>query len=584
MSIKSTFILINLFTIAYSEHPTLALIHQLNNLFSFDYNVFVLESSVDFNQFIKTPNATTKHHEHEHVPQTIYTLESVNGDIKGLEEIQSIESGNTFMIIALNSSIFEVSFKQIQQIQYRIDTIKIGLFLSDVELLHDRLLHLLKWMWKARIINVFLAFYSKNLLNIFTFNPFGTFELINLTGSDSYYNCFSNKFHNLRQYPFRTLAALDSDYNYPDDHLWETIIRVLNASFTVVPYTKEPETMISDDTIDVFRYVYQINSDRIHTSLYPLFENIYVIVVPEALPYPEFVTYLRKLALNKFFGYALLTILVLIFLLSMFRQMKLQKFLIFNCAEDVNLLLNNNASIKYQQLSLKEVLLIVPLTFAGLIIVSSLISTLQSYFMRPIIQPQINTLDDISSSPYPILYSTQNIDEDNHLLTVENMKLTQKVVLISPGELFDRVYSFNTSISFYYEIFGAKILLEIQKRLNIRGYHIPTQYYISKTINSYVVHMNSPFKERFNEIIHWVRNAGLYDKWYDNYAKAIRIHKFNCSCDFPHAIDEADNSFPILALIYGWIASGVVFIVEITWKKILTFFYATTERVKRKYN
>lgn len=82
-------------------------------------------------------------------------------------------------------------------------------------------------------------------------------------------------------------------------------------------------------------------------------------------------------------------------------------------------------------------------------------------------------------------------------------------------EFLHQIFSFNTSICFVYWGSKVKNLLEHQKRLNIRGFRIPTQTISQSVYRSYVVPVDYPLKDCFNEIIQWVMSAGLYRKWTD---------------------------------------------------------------------
>lgn len=128
----------------------------------------------------------------------------------------------------------------------------------------------------------------------------------------------------------------------------------------------------------------------------------HVIVVPEALPYPEFLSYLLLITSKNVFGYCSVTIVAIMILLSIFRYIKEKKIWFFQSVVDViSLLMNDNGTIKYHKLSPSERFMIVPLTFVGFVIAHGIFSNLQSYLTRPIHQPQINTID-VYRSPYQI--------------------------------------------------------------------------------------------------------------------------------------------------------------------------------------
>lgn len=332
---KSIVIVINLLTTVCGQYQELLLINQLNNFLSFDYNLFWLDSSVDIDRFIHKSTFRG------YVPQTLYTFRNAKDESSVLETMNPIKSKNTFMIIAPQSSTFEknlILLSRVKELQHFNANIKIGMFFSHI-VSNDDLLKLFKWCWKYRIINIFAAFHSKqklidgrfleNSLKIFTFNPYETFVLIDLTGSDSVANIFRNKFLNLRQHPFR-IALYDDPHSFiyskdnpnfggPDGKLWQVIFRILNASFSVVEFINvsdghEIQQMVMNRTIDFAPQVFAINHTK-PVNLYPVIDTG-VIVVPDALPYPEFTGYMRAIMSGNLFGYVVVAILGLVFILS----------------------------------------------------------------------------------------------------------------------------------------------------------------------------------------------------------------------------------------------------------------------------
>lgn len=91
------------------------------------------------------------------------------------------------------------------------------------------------------------------------------------------------------------------------------------------------------------------------------------------------------------------------------------------------------------------------------------------------------------------------------------------------SDLFSRqIETYDTSTAFLSEKHQADKLINVQKRLQIRGYHI-SELYIAKLVVAYTVNDNFPFIERLNEINHRIQSSGLYQKWRledeDDYAK-----------------------------------------------------------------
>lgn len=294
---------------------------------------------------------------------------------------------------------------------------------------------------------------------------------------------------------------------------------------------------------------------------------------------PEFSAYLLTITSDSFFGYSLMTIAAVMQLLSLFRYIKQKKILFVRSVRDVTyLLMNENGLIKYQQLSRIENFLIVPLTFAGLIIVNGILSILQSYLTRPIIQPRMKTLEDIYSSPYPIfslnvVFASLANDLMKKHFEREDGEWTDRVnrmdYYIYP-KLYESSYE---SVSLVLPLSDAKRMLRVEKKMNIGGHYIPPVQIFS-TFMSHDTSTNFPFKERLNDIINWARSAGLIDRW---------------EADFSHFFEDNDLlsnqmqtrlkcTVPVF-MVYGWIFSAIVLIIEIMWKDSkLSDFIATVRR------
>lgn len=192
------------------------------------------------------------------------------------------------------------------------------------------------------------------------------------------------------------------------------------------------------------------------------------------------------------------------------------------------------------------------------------ISILGSFLTRPIMQPQINTLDDIYNSPYPILVTPgfweKTIPERLSNLS-KHKDWSNKLHLSDLGELEREILTHKTLISFPMFHSDAKVLLESQKKLNVRGHHIPTQADIYLIQTTFEVNDNFPFIDRLNEIIHWMRNAGLFQKWLEVQERI----------EFETVVPEETDveGFPVpIFITYGWILGSIVFVVEIFWEKV----------------
>lgn len=128
--------------------------------------------------------------------------------------------------------------------------------------------------------------------------------------------------------------------------------------------------------------------------------------------------------------------------------------------------------------------------------------------------------------------------------------------------------AYNRSIIFLIDQNLASTLFIVQNRLHIRGYQIfPTHIY--RSFYSYLLNDEFPFTERLNEILHWIQSAGLYEKWRRKEYSEIIKHLLKTNLERLNLEKETDiEMFPLPTFImYGWIASVFVLIVEIIWKK-----------------
>lgn len=545
------------------QSPEHVLINQLNHYHKFDQNVFLLDDSVDLNRFINVSHASTIQLL-EFTPQCLYFFENVYNNKRALETFTVTKSKNTLLIVSPGNTNFNGSLMlltTIKGIQRLNIDMKIGVIFSDIVLTED-LIQFLEWFWKHQIINIFIAFDSfgsrtapvrDHFLDIFHFNILG--NLVNVSGSESFRSLFPHEETlNFQQHPLRlTTAALVSDQN-----LWRAISQVLNAT-TVSQWIRHNEV----DVITKLTFI-EPNS----SYLYPLDMPTVVIVVPEALPYSKFSSYVQAITSDKFIAATLITIIATVALLTFFRYVKETKILLFQSAADVlNLLLvNDNGNIEYQRLSIVETFVILPLTFGGFVVVNWFLSTFQSYLTRPYIQPEINTIEDIYGSPFPILTTTEHITTTTiEILNSlwEHGNCSEKVRYIDPLQFNRELRASNTSISFPMVETNSQNLMKLLQRLRIRGFRVPSKVYLLKSLASYAVRDDFPFIDQINQIIHRIRSTGLYDKWLES---DFWMPKGSGMIETTHIDIDRIPSFEFI--VYGWIAASVFFVLELLWKNL----------------
>lgn len=565
--------IINLLSTFNRQYQEVVLINQLNNAFIFDHNIFLLHSSAELNRFVDVTETL------DSTPKSLFIFESIDDNIQEFEIPIKVQGKNKLLIVTPKSSNFKSNFnllKFIKKIQIVNVDLKIGVFFPSGALSND-VQDLFGWCWDQRIINIFVAFYSNDivpqgsnvepLLNIFNFNPFGKFQVVNVTEEVSVNNIFNGKKLNFQQYPFR-LAVIDDEsivqysstvpfIGGPDEKMWNEVFNVLNASYSIfwVRNILEPIEILNNGTVDIHADLSELMEHRTVT-LYPMIIEILSIVVPKATPYPAFAAYVQTMFSDGFFGYFLITILIVVMVLTMCRYISRKKILFFQSAADVaNLLLNDNGSIIYQQLTRSEVFLIIPLTLAGFVIVNGFLSSLKSHFTQPITQPQIDTLEDYYKSGLSI--STPN--------EFWMKKVTQLLNSLSKSDDWGRRMRVNNSSEVIRQIVSDSTFSFFEYESTAKGickykqFHI-TQIQLQWIWYSYNVRYDFPFTEHVNEVIQWVRSAGLYNKWW----RDLNEEKiFKSIGNESHA---EGFSVPIF-IVYGWIASVIVFAIEVIWKK-----------------
>lgn len=541
-------------SVIYDEYPEKLLINQLTDHFNFDHHFFLLDSAVDVNRFINT-NVST--------PQTLYVYEAADNVI-GFDNLGRINSTNGIMIVAAENAKFEQLLDRNATIKLLQKQKKIGIFLTHHSSTED-LRVLFTWCLNNRITNTFATIYSNDVLNIFTFNPFGTVEILNITGSRTFDEYFKSINANFHQYKLRLGGAMKDNYN---GNFLLTAFRLMNASYVeILTEYVDPLDALENGT-DILNQWY-FPTELEHLKVYPLHIQRFLILVPEALPFTEFAAYLKNVVTGYLIVYCLTSILASIAALIIVRFVKQKKLLVVQSMIDVfNLLMNNNEFIKYQRLIRAEVVLIVPLTFVGFFIANGFLSTLKSHLTRPIQQQQMNSIDELYDSNLRVIVHQEDWHEELvRIFTNPSQRdWDEKIILIQDIRRLYEIYDRN--MSYLVELETADILLKIQKSLGIKGYHKLT-IAISIYLHSYHVNKGFPFLERLNEIIHRIQSAGLYTYWLERCREA---EEKNISEKNLKRLQNVKGttvkraSFPDF-IIYGWLAGFVVFICEILWRK-----------------
>lgn len=113
----------------------------------------------------------------------------------------------------------------------------------------------------------------------------------------------------------------------------------------------------------------------------------------------------------------------------------------------------------------------------------------------------------------------------------------------------------------------ALTLQKVQNGLNIYGFH-STKVMSGKSFVSPIVSSYFPFIDRVNEISSWYYESGLYRKYKlgEYESRLFRKNRNNLRNTKDVTVDSI-GEFPT-SIVYGWIASAIVFVIEIISKKI----------------
>lgn len=307
---------------------------------------------------------------------------------------------------------------------------------------------------------------------------------------------------------------------------------------------------------------------------YPHGQSMLVAVVPHAKPYSEFAAYLQNRTWTLLFAYIFVVIVSSSLVLVVSGYVKKRKILLFECVIDVvNLLLNDNTAIKYRNLFRAEILVIVPLTFTGLIVMNGIASLFQSYITAPIYQPQINSFRDMYTSSVPIM-ANKIVGRDRIVELLESFTRyggwNNRVIGVAFKQLSDEIATLNNSIAFFVDYDEASVLLEVQKKMSVKAYHLLGEHFFYKQLISFGFTPHFPFIECVNDIIHRLSRAGLTDKWGREGSERIAktLWKLNLNREMNNEVSSI-GEFAVPTIVWcGWIASTVVFICEIFWHKI----------------
>lgn len=536
-------------------YQELLFIDQLNQFFDFDYNIFMIDTSVDPNRFIDDSR-------HQNAPRSVYHLQTLDDDekeLRKLERLTKIAGKKLFFIVVTNEINLKcnssLQLKLTRMYRWKRDT-QIGVFISrDQKTANVDYEKFLSCCLNQGLVNIFVVTFSTQTdgsmhMFITIYYPFEKVHLWNVTENRSFDRIFPDQRVNFHLHPLR----LPRRFGLELGDIGKIFCKLLNATPTVGTDVLDIKTPILS--------TYSTSSNGL--QLYPITTETYVMVVPDSLPYTAFTSYLISITSNVTFHWSIAVLAAVIALLTVIRYFTSDRLEFLSSVMDVvNLLRNDNTSIRYPKLSPAEISLLVPLTFAGLIIGNGILSGLQSFSTHPIMQPEIYKIEDLYQSPYPILTRSGALEKE--LLRYLNDRYqredwSSKIILA--------VDTSNRRAQYFLSFLSletlAKAMMISQKKWGVRGFHILQETAVMKKLSTLHLKDDFPFIERLDEISLRLHQAGLYKKWLDN-AMHVWSNAYNEHLSTDSNIGKELSKMPMI-VIHGWLVSGLVFLLELFWK------------------
>lgn len=556
-------------TVRCEQNLEVNLINRLNNFFNFDHNIFIMDPSEDYTQYIPESNFTT---------HTIYVFDprsdSNNGSHPAVLWTQFIKNRGqrTFLIVVTKENSFHTNsslLDRVREIRRVVLNVKIWVIFTGNATSLTIAEQLFRWSWNNGIVNIFCSFHALSL-NVVRFDPFVTFDLINLTNSESLGSYFPDKKPNYRNDSIYFTQLYGNKF---ERSFWGSVCDAVNAS--MVKFNRTLHNRTSWDAH--FNIIYNVSEHEGIVLLYPYGTTSDWLLVPHAQPYSNIIAYLQNASWKLLFAYTFTVIVVATLILTISTYLRTKKILPFRCACDViNMLMNDNGNIRYGQLCMGDIFVLVPLTFTGLIIMNGIVSVFQSYLTQPIYEPQINSLERLFMSPLPIMSVWKNYTIERLELVSHHSGWGDKVVDEGNLNYVYEMVRFNSSnVAYVADYADVERLLLVQKRLNLEAYYWLSETYLDKTFESFHVSPRFPFVETVNDIILRFVGAGLVHKLleYDNTDKVNSLWRTIREIQLiqlERTDQGRDNEeFAVPAIVWsGWIGSVILFICEIIWKKI----------------
>lgn len=478
--------------------------------------------------------------------------------------------GAAFMIMNGSSDQTIRTLNRIDHIFVRQRHLKYCLVYPSSYLQDPELLKIFLWLWTQNMLNVLIVFRCEHtkLLMKYTYIPFGTFRLLPLNDS----NIFPDKLLNVEGYKItfdfggRFLHGNKCFRRYfsRDFQLIKLFASALNA--VALP------TVLSKNRNRTEFLVTRITSVSEHqlvgefkNQLYPMLMEKMCIIVPNSPTIPQFLNYF--IAFHKeVWVVCFSSIVAMLITLHWIRR---NRAMIFSeTLHLIQLLANTPAFVNYSRLIRKEMLLIIPWTFAGVIVANMYLSTLTSLATHPLRIPEIKTIEGIASAGLRIAVRRTG---DADLSVIRRSPFFEHIKnltdILEPRDYYDRIFGINGSSCYLCTAIMWNIINKRQSQLNRHKFHIIREYFKFSFI-SFTVPADSVFRDKFNDLMFWAFGSGLYFKWFDDtYDELVQngcladlsVHQYSSA---PASLKFSDLQGAWYLYFLGLVLSMVAFVVE----------------------
>lgn len=499
-------------------------VQQLNEFYKFDHNILLFNDQV---QMFHEGNYDSR------VPRTILLLKSDKINQEYYKRI-ALSGGNNCIVFVfmnvvsvsssteetlLNDALLEVT----EKLSYWNVKIKIGIIVTTTtDLDHDERMRFLKkifdWSWRNLIVNIFLLCVASDQNVAYTYNPFKSNEIIRIEPTelwmyfqDKSSNIYGHQLHISFLYEDASIRYTKDGFESRDGKMCEYILNGLNATYRVTFRENVTfglyESLIYNRSVDITprRYdMINITEPKSRIFTYPITIDSIILMVPKAKPYNQFQGFLKNFTLNYSIVLIAAPTILIIIIIWIVRLFKSSKSALFRSVVDViRLLFTLDIKGKKNYSDLSDRLFILSLSFGGFLFTNGVLSVLISLFTQPVMRAEINTYDQFDKT-------SMKIAVPDPAYTVELLRMASAKGKDWKNRIEEKyrlekfmyqMYSYNTIYAYFLTRSRADVLIERQKHLSLRGYHIPQEYF-TLSLSAYFIGSRAPFKERVDQLIH----------------------------------------------------------------------------------